>query len=120
MSAVYVVITVFVALMVTVSGVGKMRRDPRQVKVIHEMVGVPLKYFPLLAACEFAGAFGLVAGFWWPALGVAGAIGLVLYFVAAVISHLRVGDNKGIGPAAFMLVLAAGALAFRLMTMAHV
>ena len=40
-------------------------------------------------------------------------IGLVLYFVGAVISHLRVGDVKGIGPAAFMLVLAAGALALR-------
>jgi hypothetical protein len=58
-----------------------------------------------------------VAGFWWPALGIVGAIGLVLYFAGAVISHLRVGDSKGIGPAAFMLVLAAGALALRAVTM---
>ena len=120
MITVYFVMTVLVALMVTFSGLGKMRRDPRQLKVIHETVGVPLKYFPLLAACEFAGALGLVVGFWWRALGMAGAIGLVIYFAGAVISHLRVGDSKGIGPAAFMLVLAAGALALRIVTVSYV
>jgi hypothetical protein len=113
---VYLALTVIFALMLAFSGLGKMRGDLRHVKVIHETVGVPLKYFPLLAACEFAGALGLLAGIWWPALGVAAAIGLVLYFVGAIISHLRVGDMKGIGPAAFMLGLAAGALAVRILT----
>ena len=117
MGNVYLVMTVLVALMVAFSGLGKIRRDPRQVKVIHETVGVPLKYLPLLAVCEFAGALGLVAGIWWPALGVAAAIGLILYFVGAIVSHLRVGDIKGIGPAVFMLVLAPGALAGRVLTM---
>ncbi|MGO9273783.1 MAG: DoxX family protein [Terriglobia bacterium] len=117
MGTVYLVTTVVVALLTAFSGLGKMRRDPRQVKVINETVGVPLKYFPLLAACEFAGALGLVAGIRWPALGVAAAIGLVLYFVGAIVSHLRVGDIKGIGSAAFMLVLAAGALVVRVVTM---
>jgi len=117
MNSVYLVMTMLVALLAAFSGLGKIRRDPRQVKVIHETVGVPLNYLPLLALCEFAGALGLVAGIWWPALGVAAAIGLVLYFVGAVISHLRVGDTGGIGPAAFMLVLAAGALAGRVVTM---
>ena len=109
----YLVISLLFALMVVFSGVDKIRRDPRQVKVIHETVGVPLKYFPLLAACEFAGAMRLVVGIWWPAIGIAAGIGLVLYFIGAIVSHLRVGDVKGIGSAAFMLVLAAGALALR-------
>jgi hypothetical protein len=116
MGTVYLVMAVLVALMVAFSGLGKIRRDRRQVKVIHETVGVPLKYFPLLAVCEFAGALGLLAGIWWPTLGVAAAIGLVLYFVGAIVSHLRVGDIKGVGPAVFMLVLAAGALAVRVRT----
>jgi len=102
--------------MVAFSGVGKIRRDPHQVRVIHETVGVPLKFFPLLAACEFAGALGLLTGIGWPPLGVAGGIGLVLYFVGAVVSHLRIGDFKGIGSAAFMLVVAAAALAMRILT----
>jgi hypothetical protein len=118
MNTVYLVMTVLVALLAASSGLGKIRRNQNQVKVIHETVGVPLKYFPLLAVCEFAGALGLVVGIWWPALGVAGAIGLVLYFVGAVVSHLRVGD-KAIGPASFMLLLAAGALTVRLLAMSQ-
>ena len=113
MHILYLVITVAFALMVTYSGVGKMRRDPLPVRVVHETIGLPLKYFPLLAACEFAGAVGLVAGIWWPPIGIAAGIGLVLYFVGAIVSHLRVGDVKGVGSAAFMLALAAIALALR-------
>src|SRR5260370_41912671 len=102
--------------MAAFSGLGKIRRDQRIVYVINEVVGVPLKYFSLLAACELAGALGLVLGIWWPAMGVAASIGLVLFFVGAAVSHLRVGDVKGIGPAAFMLVVAAGGFAMRIFT----
>ena len=116
MHTAYLVITLMFALVVAYSGVGKIRRDPLPIRVVHETVGVPLKYFPLLAACEFAGALGLVVGIWWPLIGIAGGIGLSLYFVGAIVSHLRVGDIKGIGSAAFMLVLAAGALALRVLT----
>lgn len=116
MHTAYLVITLVFAVMVSYSGVGKIRRDPPQVRVIHETVGVPLKYFALLAACEFAGALGLVVGIWWPLIGMAAGIGLVLYFVGAIVSHLRVGDVKGSGSAAFMLVLAAGAIALRMLT----
>ena len=115
MHTAYLVITLVFALMVSYSGVGKIRRDLLPVRVIHETVGVPLKYFALLAACEFAGALGLVIGIWWRPIGIAAGIGLVLYFVGAIVSHLRVGDVKGIGSAAFMLVLAAGALALRVL-----
>jgi uncharacterized membrane protein YphA (DoxX/SURF4 family) len=112
----YLVITTLFAAMAAFSGLGKIRRDPHQMQVIHETIGVPLKYFPFLAACEFAGALGLVLGIWWPILGVAAVIGLVLYFVGATVSHLWVRDVKGIGPPAFMLVLAAAALATRILT----
>jgi uncharacterized membrane protein YphA (DoxX/SURF4 family) len=116
MHVAYLVITVVLAAMVVISGLGKIRRDRHQVQVIHETIGVPLKYFPHLAACEFAGALGLVVGIWWPILGVAAAIGLIFYFVGATVSHLRVSDVKGIGPAAFMLVVAGAALATRILT----
>jgi hypothetical protein len=116
MHTAYLVITLVFALMVTFSGVSKIRRDPLPVRVVHETVGLPLKYFPLLAACEFAGAVGIVVGIWWPPIGIAAGIGLVLYLVGAIVSHLRVGDVKGIGSAVFMLVLAVGALALRGLT----
>ncbi len=116
MPTVYIAITGF-ALMVMFSGIGKIRRDPRQVKVVHETIGVPLDYFPALAGCEFAGAVGLAVGIWWPPAGIMAGVGLVLYFLGASIAHLRVGDFKGIGPASFMLVLAAGVLAVRVASM---
>ena len=112
----YLVITVLFALMVSYSGIAKIRRDPRVVQVIHETIGIPLKYFALLAACEFAGAAGLLVGIWWRLAGIAAGIGLVVYFIGAVAFHLRVGDFKGIGPSAFMLVVATGAVALRVVT----
>lgn len=115
MHAAYLGITLVFAFIVTYSGIGKILRHPLQVKVVHETVGVPLQYFPMLATCEFAGALGLVVGIWVAPVGIAAAIGLVLYFVGAVFSHLQVGDVKGIGSAAFMLVMAAAALALRLL-----
>jgi DoxX-like family len=63
-------------------------------KVIHEVVGVPLKFFPFLAACEFVGAAGLLIGIVWRPLGLAASVGLVLYFVGAMIGHVRVGDFR--------------------------
>lgn len=115
MGIAYLVIAILLAAILVFSGLGKLRGDPRIVRVIHELVGVPMKYFPLLAACEFAGAMGLVLGIWWPLLGVAAGIGVVLYFVGAIVSHLRVGDVRGIGPAAFLLTMAAGALVTRIL-----
>jgi uncharacterized membrane protein YphA (DoxX/SURF4 family) len=116
MDIAYLVVTILLAAMAVFSGIGKFRGDPHQLRVVHETVGVPLQYFPLLAACEFAGALGLVLGIWWPIFGMAAAIGLILYFVGATVSHLRVSDIKGVGPAAFMLVVATAALATRMLT----
>ena len=65
----YLVVTIVVAAMATFSGLGKLRRDPKILHTVHEVVGVPLKYFPHLAACEFAGALGLVLGIWLAILG---------------------------------------------------
>lgn len=116
MHTAYLVVTILLAAMAAVSALGKIRRDPRQVQVICKTVGVPLKYFPALAACEFAGAVGLVVGIWWSVLGVAAAIGLVVYFVGAVASHLWAGDAKGVGPAFIMLLASEAALAMRILT----
>lgn len=109
----YLIVTLCAAVVAAFSAVGKLRRDPRILRVVHDVVGVPLNYIPALAACELAGAAGLLIGIWLPWAGLAAGLGLVLYFVGAVVSHLRVGDLKGIAPAAFMLILCAAALALR-------
>jgi uncharacterized membrane protein YphA (DoxX/SURF4 family) len=118
MGIAYLVVTIVLAAMALFSGIGKLRHDPKIVKVIHEIVGIPMKYFPLLAACEIAGAVGLVLGIWWPLLGVLAGIGLLIYFLGAIVSHLRVADVKGIGPAAFLFTMSAAALCLRILTRA--
>ena len=112
----YLVVTSILAVMAAFSGLGKLHRDPKIVHIVHEVVGMPLKYFPHLAACEIAGALGLLVGIWWPILGLAAGIGLMVYFVAAIVSHVRVGDLNGIGPAVFMLIISVAAVVLRAMS----
>jgi DoxX-like family len=110
MDTAYPVVAIALAAIAAFSGVGKLRRDAKIVHIVHEVVGVPLKYFHYLATCEFAGALRQVLGIWWPLLGVEAAIGLVAYFAGTIASHVRVGDVKGIGPAAFLLAISVVAL----------
>ncbi|MFJ9173571.1 DoxX family protein [Streptomyces sp. NPDC102360] len=56
--------------------------------------GVPETWWPRLAAAKLLGAAGLLVGLAVPAIGVAAAIGLALYFVGAVITVLRVRSYK--------------------------
>ena len=92
MGIAYLAVTIVLAAMAGFSGLGKLRRDPKIVRVIHEVIGVPMRNFPHLAACEIAGALGLVVGIWLPFVGMAAGVGLVVYFVGAIVAQVRVGD----------------------------
>jgi hypothetical protein len=109
----YSILAVLYSAMLVFSAVGKLRLDPQQVQIIHDVIGVPLSLFPVLAACELAGAAGLLAGIRWRSLGIAAAVGLIIYFVGAIASHIVAGDAGGSGGAIFMLVVAAIVLALR-------
>ncbi|MDX6374784.1 MAG: hypothetical protein QOD98_3772 [Nocardioidaceae bacterium] len=96
------------------SGAAKLMKNPQLVEGMAS-VGVPEHRLWLLASAEIAGAIGLVAGlFWWP-IGVAAAIGVILYFVGALGAHLRVRDT-GFAPALALLLVGAAALGLRLAT----
>ncbi|MGH3434061.1 MAG: DoxX family protein, partial [Thermocrispum sp.] len=51
--------------------------------------GIPRSWWPWLGAAKSAGAAGLLAGLAVPELGIAAAVGLILYFTGAVITVLR-------------------------------
>jgi hypothetical protein len=78
-------------------------------------LGIPPAWLFPLGALKATGALGLLVGIGVPLLGVAAAAGLVLFFVGAVITHLRghAAARSYAYPAAFLL-LAVGSLALRL------
>jgi len=74
---------------------------------------LPRSWVPMLGVLLAAGSLGLVAGFAVPLLGTLAAAGLVLYFLGALVAHLRVGSRKLVGWALF-LSTAVAALAVNL------
>ena len=72
-----------------------------------DMKRLPRSWVPMLGTLLAAGSLGLLAGFAVPWLGALAAAGLVLYFVGALVAHLRVGSRRLAGPAAFLVVVAA-------------
>ncbi|WP_245607269.1 DoxX family protein [Pseudonocardia spinosispora] len=71
--------------------------------------GVPASWLPVIGALKLAGAVGLLVGLLWlPWVGVAAAVGLVLYFVCAVHTHLLARDySSQFYLALFFLALAS-------------
>ena len=75
-------------------------------------VGVPSAWIPALAVLKAAGAAGLLLGLLGaPPLGVAAGTGLVLFYVGAVITHVRARVLHNIAFPGVFLALAVGALA---------
>ena len=106
------VVSALMAAVLSLSGRGKIVRDPDQMKTLAK-VGFPESRVGLLAAAEIAGALGLIVGlFWWP-VGVAAATGIIAYFVGAIGSHLRVRDWQ-VGAPVILLLAGVAALVLRI------
>lgn len=75
-------------------------------------VGVPQSWLPMLAALKLAGAGGLLAGlFGMRPVGIAAGVGLVLFFVGAVITHIRARVFYNIAfPGAFLALAIASSV----------
>ena len=79
-------------------------------------LGVPHAQLPALGGLKAAGALGLVVGFAVPPIGVAAAVGLVLFFVGALLTAVHARWFAHWYPVPF-LALAAASLALRLATL---
>ena len=112
-----VITAVLLAAVCASSASLKLRKDERSVAVIGGTVGVPLHFFPILAALELAGAAGILIGLWLEPLGVVAAACLVVYFGGALVGHIRVRDTKGLAMPVPPLVLSIVVLALRIATL---
>ncbi|MEW1635040.1 DoxX family protein [Streptomyces sp. NPDC093801] len=107
MSTTATVVTLVAAFMAGFSGVSILRGAKFVIEPLVEY-GVPKGMWTFLGTVKIAGALGLLAGFVVPAVGIAAAIGLVLYFTGAVVTVLRARSYAHV---AFPLIYAAPAAA---------
>jgi hypothetical protein len=71
-------------------------------------VGVPDSWLPFLGFVKGAAAAGLAVGLFWRPLGIAAAVGLVVFFVLAMIAHVRARVFHNIaGPLLFLALSVA-------------
>ncbi len=111
------VLSVLLALGMLVSGVQKLRRAPR-IRAFAEVLDLTPAQLTTLAILQIAATVGLVSGIWFAPFAIAAAIGSVLYFVGAIIVHVRAGD-RAIQAAAGFLFLSGATLVLLIATAAH-
>ncbi|MGH9028876.1 MAG: DoxX family protein [Acidimicrobiales bacterium] len=115
MHVAYIAVTVVAATVCAYAAVLNFTHN-KSIVVISERLDVPTSWMAPLGSLLAAGSIGLVAGFAVSALGVAAALGLVLYFMCAAGAHIRARDTQvrnWVNWAAFFL-LAVAALVIRL------
>jgi hypothetical protein len=103
MDTAYVVVTV----VTIVAAIGISVADYAGAKFVlanSAAVGVPASWIPTLATLKLAGGIGLFIGLVGiRAIGIAAAVGLVLFFIGAVAVHVRAGALRTLAyPAAYL------------------
>jgi hypothetical protein len=97
------VVTVVLSVALLASAGAKLTKQPALVEGMTK-VDVPIDKIWMLAVLEIAGAVGMLVGLRVMPLGLAAAIGVVLYFVGAIIFHVRANDTAIAPPAALGVV----------------
>jgi len=84
----YVIVTVLAIVALTLSATVDFIRY-KQVLINMERARVPESWLIKLGLLKAAGALGLLVGFVVEPIGTAAAIGVILFFVGAIITHVR-------------------------------
>jgi hypothetical protein len=111
-----VIVSGLLAATLAFAAIRKLSHRPEVVQT-YARVGVPEDKLNYLAIILLAGAAGLILGLFWAPIGVAAAIGVVSYFLLAIASHVRADDTENLPTPIVIEVVAAAALALRLVTL---
>lgn len=79
-------------------------RAPAELRATMDRLKVPVSRLPVLALIKGLAAVGLLVGYALPRLTTVVGLGLVFYFAAAVLTHLRVKDGARDTLPAFVLL----------------
>lgn len=118
MHTAYLVVTIFAIGFDGFSGVSALVHFAPIIPPM-QRAGVPVSWltFPI-GTLKTAGALGLIAGLWFPPIGIAAAAGLTVFFVCAMYTHVLADDISGqFAFAGFLLTL--NVATFALTAIAH-
>ncbi|ROS77989.1 DoxX-like protein [Curtobacterium sp. PhB130] len=110
-----VVLVLVLAVAMLGSGVMKLV-GAAQMRANMATVNVTPGQMRVLGVLEVLATIGLVVGLWVPALGIAAAIGAVIYFAGAIVAHVRAHD-KGLQGAAVLLAVSVATLVVLLLAL---
>lgn len=110
----YVIVTVLTIVANAAVALADLVQVP-QVLANMDEVGVPRSWLLPLALLKAAGALGLLLGLLGVRpIGLAAAIGLILFFIGALVAHVRARVFGTIGfPGAFLVLAVASAVLVR-------
>ncbi|WP_040811618.1 DoxX family protein [Nocardia concava] len=109
MNTAYIIVTIVAAAWVGFSAFSLLRRAKFVTDPLVDY-GVPESWWTVLGTLKALGALGLIVGLFIPLIGVAAAIGLILYFAGAVITILRARSFKTVAFPLLYLIPVAVAL----------
>jgi hypothetical protein len=108
----YFVITILAVIALSFSATADFIRY-KQILINMTKAGVPESWLTRLGILKAAGALGLLIGFVVPPIGTAAAVGVILFFVGAIVTHLRARWYSFTFPSVYLL-LGVGALVLNL------
>jgi hypothetical protein len=112
MFAAYIIVTILAAAVNIYAASNDFTR-PKWLLENMSKLGVPESALPVLGILKAAGALGLLIGIGVPMIGIAAAVGLTLFYIGAVITHLRARDySLGNGVPVIFLIVVLAALVF--------
>ncbi len=113
MSAATIIVSSLLAMALAFAAVRKLSHQT-EVVASYTRVGVPEDKLNLLAVILLAGAAGLIVGLFLAPIGIAAAIGLIVYFVVAIASHVRHDDTANAPTPVVIELMAVAVLVLQL------
>lgn len=82
----------------------------------YKALNIPENLAPVFGGAQILGAIGLLIGLYWAPLGILAGICLVIFYIVAVLSHLRAGDKEHYQMAAILIIASLVILILRIVT----
>ena len=114
MSTITAVVIVLLAAILAFAAVRKLTHR-EDVVAAYAKVGVPEESLNRLAFVLLLGAAGLLLGLAWAPIGIAAAAGVAVYFVLAIVAHVRHDDAANLPTPVAIEAMALAALALQVL-----